>query len=80
MAADEVQITPTLRHVEVYTMAGLLTLLWHGDADAPHFAACLGRVAVVADLRRQIERHREAGLALREQIALMEEPPLWPPL
>ncbi len=24
-------MTPTLRHVEIYTMEGLLTLLWHGD-------------------------------------------------
>lgn len=34
LAADEVQITPTLKHVEVYTMEGLLTLLWHGDPGA----------------------------------------------
>jgi uncharacterized protein len=31
LAREEVQVTPTLRHVEVYTMSGLLTLLWHGD-------------------------------------------------
>jgi hypothetical protein len=34
LAADEVQIAPTLKHVEVYTMEGLLTLLWHGDPGA----------------------------------------------
>ena len=34
LARQEVAITPTLRHVEVYTMRGLLTILWHGDADA----------------------------------------------
>jgi len=30
---SEVEITPTLHHVEVYTLTGLLTLLWHGPRD-----------------------------------------------
>jgi pimeloyl-ACP methyl ester carboxylesterase len=34
MARQEAQITPTLRHVEVFTLRGLLTILWHGDPDA----------------------------------------------
>lgn len=34
MARQEVAITPTLRHVEVFTLRGLLTILWHGDPDA----------------------------------------------
>jgi len=34
LAVQEVQVTPTLRHVEVYTLGGLLTLLWHGEPDA----------------------------------------------
>ncbi len=42
LAADEVHITPTLRHVEVYTLEGLLTMLWHGDADAEHVLVCGG--------------------------------------
>jgi predicted alpha/beta hydrolase family esterase len=29
MASSDVLVTPTLRHVEMYTMRGLLTLLWH---------------------------------------------------
>lgn len=29
MASSEVMLTPTLQHVEMYTMRGLLTLLWH---------------------------------------------------
>lgn len=29
MASSDVMLTPTLRHVEMYTMRGLLTLLWH---------------------------------------------------
>jgi pimeloyl-ACP methyl ester carboxylesterase len=27
-------VTPNLRHLEVFTLRGLLTILWHGDADA----------------------------------------------
>ena len=34
LARQEVAITPSLRHVEVFTMRGLLTILWHGDPDA----------------------------------------------
>jgi len=33
MASSDVMLTPTLRHVEMYTMRGLLTLLWHEPAD-----------------------------------------------
>ncbi len=42
LAADEVRVTPTLRHVEVYTMHGLLTLLWHGDEQAERVLLCSG--------------------------------------
>jgi pimeloyl-ACP methyl ester carboxylesterase len=35
LARQEVEITPQLRHLEVFTMRGLLTVLWHGDPDAP---------------------------------------------
>jgi hypothetical protein len=34
LARQEVRVTPALRHVEVFTMRGLLTILWHGDPDA----------------------------------------------
>ncbi len=34
LAQQEVELSPTLRHLEVFTMRGLLTVLWHGDADA----------------------------------------------
>lgn len=34
LARQEVVITPTLRHLEVFTMRGLLTVIWHGDPDA----------------------------------------------
>ena len=38
MATQDVMLTPTLRHVEMFTMRGLLTLLWHepsGDGVPP---------------------------------------------
>ena len=36
MASSDVMLTPTLRHIEMYTMRGLLTLLWHEPPeDAP---------------------------------------------
>jgi pimeloyl-ACP methyl ester carboxylesterase len=35
LARQEVRLAPGLRHLEVYTMRGLLTVLWHGDPDAP---------------------------------------------
>jgi hypothetical protein len=34
LAVQEKQVTPTMRHVEIYSMDGLLTLLWHGPPDA----------------------------------------------
>jgi hypothetical protein len=32
---QEVAVGPGLRHLEVFTMRGLLTVLWHGDPDSP---------------------------------------------
>jgi fermentation-respiration switch protein FrsA (DUF1100 family) len=34
LAKQEVELAPGLRHLEVVTMRGLLTVLWHGDRDA----------------------------------------------
>ncbi len=34
LARQEVAIGPNLRHLEVFTMRGLLTVLWHGDPDS----------------------------------------------
>jgi pimeloyl-ACP methyl ester carboxylesterase len=34
LAKEQVEVSPGLRHLELYTLAGLLTLLWHGDPDA----------------------------------------------
>lgn len=35
LATQDVMLTPALRHVEMFTRAGLLTLLWHEPTDAP---------------------------------------------
>lgn len=35
LARQEVVITPTLRHLEVFTPRGLLTVIWHGGPDSP---------------------------------------------
>src|SRR5690242_12424130 len=42
LAVEEHEVTATLRHVEVYTMEGLLTLLWHGDAEAERVLVTCG--------------------------------------
>lgn len=42
LARQEVVITPTLRHLEVFTLRGLLTVIWHGDPDAPGVVALGG--------------------------------------
>jgi pimeloyl-ACP methyl ester carboxylesterase len=34
MAVQEADLAPGLRHVELFTMRGLLTVLWHGPRDA----------------------------------------------
>jgi hypothetical protein len=34
LAVQEVEVAPGLAHLEVYTLQGLLTLLWHGARDA----------------------------------------------
>jgi len=33
LASQEVEITPALRHLEIYTMRGLLTILWHAPSS-----------------------------------------------
>ncbi len=42
MASQQVALAPGLRHIEIYTMRGLLTLLWHDPPeDEPSHAAAL---------------------------------------
>jgi pimeloyl-ACP methyl ester carboxylesterase len=42
LAAQEVEVTDGLRHVEVYTVGGLLTMLWHGDPEVEHVVLACG--------------------------------------
>lgn len=42
LAMQQVQIAEGLRHLELYTMHGLLTLLWHGDPELEHAIICVG--------------------------------------
>jgi hypothetical protein len=42
MASQQVEVAPGLRHIELYTLRGLLTLLWHDPpAGRPSHAAAL---------------------------------------
>lgn len=45
LAVQEVQVTETLWHVEVYTLEGLLTLLWHGDPTVENVVVACGGAA-----------------------------------
>lgn len=47
LASQEVEVTPELRHLEIYTMRGLLTVLWHAPAEGSAGAAAPG-AAIVA--------------------------------
>ncbi|MBK5222624.1 MAG: dienelactone hydrolase family protein [Acidimicrobiia bacterium] len=42
LAATEVTIAPSLDHIEMYTRSGLLTMLWHGEADHRQVALMAG--------------------------------------
>lgn len=42
LAVQEVELAPNIRHVEVFTMRGLLTVLWHGPSDATHVVVAGG--------------------------------------
>jgi predicted esterase len=42
LAMQEVELAPGLRHLELYTMGGLLTVLWHGDPSAPFAVLACG--------------------------------------
>ena len=42
LAVQEVEITPELQHLELFTMQGLLTIFWHGPWDAPRVVAACG--------------------------------------
>jgi dienelactone hydrolase len=42
LARQSVQVTPGLTHVEMFTMRGLLTLLWHGPPSAETAVVMVG--------------------------------------
>jgi hypothetical protein len=42
IASQEAEVTENLRHVEVYTLGGLLTMLWHGDPAFEHVVIACG--------------------------------------
>ncbi|MDH3684185.1 MAG: hypothetical protein OEV40_30055, partial [Acidimicrobiia bacterium] len=42
LAMQTVEVDANLDHLEIYTMEGLLTLLWHGSADLANVAVCVG--------------------------------------
>ena len=42
LAMQEVELAPGIRHVEVFTMGGLLTVLWHGPRDAERIVVACG--------------------------------------
>jgi pimeloyl-ACP methyl ester carboxylesterase len=42
LAVGEVAVTPELRHLELYTLRGLLTVLWHGRDAGRAVVACGG--------------------------------------
>ncbi len=42
MAVQEWRVTPHLRHLEIYTMQGLVTLLWHGDPETEAVVLMVG--------------------------------------
>lgn len=42
LAMQAVELGPGLDHLELYTESGLLTLLWHGPADADSAVVCVG--------------------------------------
>lgn len=42
LARQQVEVADDLRHVELFTMQGLLTVLWHGPADADRAVIMVG--------------------------------------
>jgi dienelactone hydrolase len=66
LAIQEVAIGEALRHVEVYTQGGLLTLLWHGPAEAESVViACGGAMGGLLGPARALYHDLGAALAAR---------------
>src|SRR5512132_3639032 len=66
LASQEVEVTDSLRHVEVYTLVGLLTMLWHGDPEVEHVVlACGGAMGGL--LRPEDGLYNDLGVRFGEQ-------------
>ncbi|HAF68070.1 MAG TPA: hypothetical protein DCL16_03015 [Acidimicrobiaceae bacterium] len=65
MAAVETMLTEDLRHIEVYTMDGLLSLFWHGPPEAERVViACGGAMGGVLGPADAL--YQDLGVALAE--------------
>ena len=42
LAVQDVPVTPMMRHIEIYTRSGLLTVLWHGPKEADAALVAVG--------------------------------------
>jgi alpha/beta superfamily hydrolase len=42
LAVQEVEVAPGLRHLELFTFGGMLTVLWHGDPEAERVLLAFG--------------------------------------
>jgi pimeloyl-ACP methyl ester carboxylesterase len=66
LAIQEVALDEALRHVEVYTQGGLLTLLWHGAAESENVVlACGGAMGGVLGPARALYHDLGTALAAR---------------
>jgi alpha-beta hydrolase superfamily lysophospholipase len=66
LATQEVDIGPRLRHLELYTTSGLVTVLWHGPADAERVVVtCGGAMGSLLGPARGLYHH--LGVALGER-------------
>ena len=70
MAAVETMLTDNLRHIEVYTMDGLLSLFWHGPSEAQDVVlACGGAMGGVLGPADAL--YQDLGVSLAESGAGM---------
>jgi pimeloyl-ACP methyl ester carboxylesterase len=66
LAIQEVRVSDTLAHIEVFTMQGLLTLLWHGDRNAAQVVVMAGG-AMGGLLGPSDGAYHDLGVALHER-------------
>lgn len=66
LAIQEVEVTPTFHHVEIFTRGGLLTLLWHGDRTEDRYVV-MGGGAMGGLLGPSDGAFHDLGVAFAEQ-------------